>query len=60
MGLLTKHKHKNTEKKKTPKNKKKTDPKNTFLHFGKQPLMFGNFFKLHSFMSASCVLLKTL
>ena len=33
---------------------KKNRPKNTFLHFGKQPLIFGKFlfFKLHSFMSA--------
>ena len=55
-------------KTKRPKTKiPKKDPtltnKNTFLHVGKQPPIFGKFlfsFKLHSFISASCVLLKIL
>ena len=45
-------------KTKPPNNQKTTDQKNTFMHFGKRPLIFGIlfFFKLHSFMSAKLCL----
>ena len=48
-------------KTKPPKTKKQTT-KNTFLHFGKQPPIFGNFFFASYTLSSlqSCVLLKTL
>ena len=46
-----KHREIKTKTTKIPKHR----PKTSFLHFGKQPPIFGNFcffFKLHSFMSA--------
>ena len=50
-GPLYKTKAQKPQRKKL--NHKKKQTKNTFLHFGKQPLIFGKlFFKLQTFMSA--------
>ena len=59
-GPLCKTKVQKYRKTKTKPPPKKTDQNNTFLHFGKQALMFDNCLlcKLHSFMSAKLCLLN--
>ena len=56
MVFLFPNKENKKHKEKTkPPNNNKHKPKNTFLHVGKDPPIFGKsflFFKLHSFISA--------
>ena len=55
------HAQKHRKKKTKPprKRKRKNRPKNTFLHFGRQPLIFGNLFPSYTLSCLqSCVFVK--